>query len=322
MRYFVSILVSFLFVSLTHSQDLNKGLLLHYSFDGNAKDDSGNNYHGTAVNVTPVMDHNGIPNRAYHFDGTAYVDMPNVPELHPDLPVTIAFWLYIDDFNQVLIPFFDTDFSMDVYYGIFSTMLSSSKKIGVGYGDGGSISPGSRRSKGSDEIFEARRWYHVVFIVKGALDMDIYINGCPSPGRYSGTGDKKIKYAGNHGTIGRVDSENTPGPIYYLNGSIDEFYMWDRALTAEEVALLYLGNMNYDIELGGDKILCEGREYPISVQPIYDRITWSTGDTTPTLIVTKPGKYWVEGFKENCFYFRDTVEFKGSKCLKGGCGCK
>ena len=50
--------------------DPNRGLLVHYPFDGNANDESGNNNNGSVTGATLIPDRHGNTNKAYSFDGT------------------------------------------------------------------------------------------------------------------------------------------------------------------------------------------------------------------------------------------------------------
>ncbi|MBM4114082.1 MAG: hypothetical protein FJ253_12060, partial [Phycisphaerae bacterium] len=44
-------------------------LVVHYTFDGNAQDSSGNGIHATVVGAALAPDRFGAPDKAYAFDG-------------------------------------------------------------------------------------------------------------------------------------------------------------------------------------------------------------------------------------------------------------
>jgi hypothetical protein len=70
----------------SYSQNLEEGMLLHYPFNGNAIDNSGNNHDGTIFGVTFGIDRFGNPDSAAYFDGVNdYINFPNIGELKPDL---------------------------------------------------------------------------------------------------------------------------------------------------------------------------------------------------------------------------------------------
>ena len=77
------------------SQVLARGaeLIAHYPFNGNARDVSGNEYHGTLLGPEPTWDRFGNEDGAILFHGTDHrIDLPH-EVLNGRLDVTIAFWL-------------------------------------------------------------------------------------------------------------------------------------------------------------------------------------------------------------------------------------
>ncbi|MHC4500421.1 MAG: hypothetical protein ACYS21_15075, partial [Planctomycetota bacterium] len=74
------------------------GLVLHYKFDGNANDNSGNNHHGTEVDGPTYVD--GKLGQAIHLDGVDdYVAIPaDVNYTGTDYPeVTVCTWIRTTD---------------------------------------------------------------------------------------------------------------------------------------------------------------------------------------------------------------------------------
>ena len=79
---FVTVLTAALFgggcasVKVTEEQ-LQEGLIGHYPFNGNAKDESGNKNHATTTATALSLDRNGTANQAYQFDGKkSYIEIP------------------------------------------------------------------------------------------------------------------------------------------------------------------------------------------------------------------------------------------------------
>ena len=82
-------------VQVVASQVLARGaeLIAHYPFNGNARDVSGNEYHGTLSGPVPTWDRFGNEDGAILFNGTDHrIDLPH-EVLNGRLDVTIAFWL-------------------------------------------------------------------------------------------------------------------------------------------------------------------------------------------------------------------------------------
>ena len=77
-------------------------------------------------------------------------------------------------------------------------------------------------------------WHHVVVVIKGATDITFYINGSDDGGTYSGNGGN-LTYSENGSSC--IGSNSGLGS--FSDGIIDEVMIFDKALTAEEVELLY-----------------------------------------------------------------------------------
>lgn len=211
------------------AQSLDDGLLLNYKFNGNANDASVNGLNGI-VNATLAEDRNGDPNSCYYFDGLSdYIDLPNSPILKPQLPVSISFWV---NFSSLSPGVLTTDFAQNIHTGVWVS-LSSEGKIAFNFGDAGSTNPSSRRTKIGETVLETGKWYHILGVVRGATDIDIFIDGINDCGIYTGTGGA-ITYSNSPGSIGRKDA-NPSLPPYYFHGFIDDFYYWSREVSIEEI---------------------------------------------------------------------------------------
>jgi len=231
---FAFLLVAFLFGT---TQNLNDSLLLYYPMNGSCIDASGNGFDATACTAVLTADRFGSPNCAYSFNGVdQYINWPNEPELHPMLPITISFWVKYDVNDYLTTFLFDTDYAENNYSGIFCN-LSPGMQVAFAFGDAsGSTTPSTRRSKAGTTVLIPGEWYFVVGVIRGALDMDIYVNCENDGGNYDGSGGP-MQYVGMPGTLGRLDG-NTSEPPRYFDGSLDEFRYWNRALTATDVDAL------------------------------------------------------------------------------------
>jgi len=168
---------------------------------------------------------------ALEFDGVNdYVDLGNDNSLKPPLPVTISAWIklpVLDSYGQII----GLDDQSSRYYGIW--IHTGTGGIAVGYGDGGTHGPHSRRSKGGvGPALEVDVWYHITTVVTNAIDMDIYINATNVAGTYSGTGGN-LTYSNGKSSIG-----SRLGLSSEFNGAIDEVSIWNRVLTAEQIRTL------------------------------------------------------------------------------------
>ncbi len=182
---------------------------------------------------------------ALDFDGVDdYVNLGNDSSLKPDLPVTLSAWVKLSVLNNG-----ETIISLDDpainYYGVFF-QIHPDNYVHVSYGDGGPATISSRRGKTGTTSLNSGTWYHVAAVVKGATDMDLYINGYDDGGSYNGGGGS-LAYSSGDSFMG-----STGGSRSFYNGTIDEVVIYNRALSAEEIqGLMYIRPDTTDLSLIG-----------------------------------------------------------------------
>lgn len=93
-------------------------------------------------------------------------------------------------------------------------------------------------------------WYHVAGTYNGTT-LTVYLNGSPTSATFSGT----LSNTSGPTTIGARNSNNTN----WFNGKIDEVRVYNRALSATEIAGLYT-NKFYPQNIGGLWSLKEGQD--------------------------------------------------------------
>ncbi|NEN22721.1 T9SS type B sorting domain-containing protein [Cryomorpha ignava] len=217
---------------------LTNGLLLDYQLNGNFLDSSPNGYNGTGFNGTFANDNMGNPQGALAANGNnTYVEFPNVPELKPDFPITMAVRVSFDylDGTQIIAA---TDFGVNTHSGAW-LQVSSQDKITASYGNaGGGFNGSSRHGKQANFNLQSYTWYSIVAIFRGYQDIDIYIDCELQEGFYTGNA-QTIGYTDAAGSLCRKrGSPESTTPPYYLSGDIDYFMYWDRELTPEEIVPL------------------------------------------------------------------------------------
>lgn len=232
MKRILTFLSLVLFISV-YGQTKDEGLLLHYPFSGNSNDISGNNYDGIC-NATLTVDRYGNTDSAYSFNGVdEYIDFPNVSQLEPELPVSISLWVKFDDLDETKTTVFTTDFAQNNHSGIWMNVTAQGY-LSIAYGDAsGNTTSANRRTKHGSTVLNTDIWYHIIVIIRGPHEMDIYIDCVYENGYYYGTGGD-LGYTSNPGSIGRKDA-HTSYPAYYFKGSVDDFRYWNRELTFNEI---------------------------------------------------------------------------------------
>lgn len=60
------------------------------------------------------------------------------------------------------------------------------------------------------------------------------------------------------------------------------------------------------LDLGPDKTICHGGATALGISKVLPNYLWSTGQTTPSIVVSVPGLYWLET-QTNCGAVRDSI---------------
>jgi gliding motility-associated-like protein len=245
--------IVFLLLFFSHllllGQDLSNGLLLHYNFSGNADDVSGNNMHGVVDGAVLTAGKDGSPNTAYSFDGlNDLINFPNDNFLKPSLPITFSATFMLSNVPPGSHIIVNTDFSLNTYFGAWLG-TNADMKLHLSYGAGfpDRTSPSDRRTFSTTNSINVGQWYNVVAIIRGATDMEIWIDCVKQNGTYSGTGSNSdLLYNTSpsiNGGLGMVDIAGSPP--YYMKGAIDDFKYWNRSLSLEETAIACVLSSNF-----------------------------------------------------------------------------
>lgn len=192
-----------------------------------------------ATTATSCSDGENEPeeNRAISFDGVDdYIDLGNI---YDDLgfPLTISAWVWLDPTATSpsgSIPIFDSQEGLAVYHG-FGFVTSTTSNIGISYGDGqGENHSAYRRSKSATFAPTTGRWVNYTGIIRGATDMDLYVDGINVGGSYVGTSALPMKSNSSSETA-KVGLIRQNGITIRFKGKIDELRIWKRSLTPTEV---------------------------------------------------------------------------------------
>ncbi len=226
---------------LTSPTGVDTSLKGYWSFNGKdmsgttAYDRSGAGNNGTLTNGPTITE--GKLGQALSFDGTDdYVSVPSSTSIYPSLPLTFSFWVKPNTVASAQGVFGARE---AVQHEGYWAAINSDGSIGISYGDWTTCGSGGRRTKTSAaSALVAGQWQHVVGILRGATDMTIYVNGTDVGGTYSGTGGTITYSALPILRLGAVGGSGGCSATY-LNGSLDEARLYNRALSAGEVAALY-----------------------------------------------------------------------------------
>src|SRR2546425_248810 len=211
------------------------GLVAWWPGDGDANDIAGSN-NGVLMNGATATSP-GLSGQAFSFDGIdSCVLLPNLVQSQPE--GTVEGWIKLHTWNWASAP--------DGRYFWASTQYlpdSGSSWDGADFGThpgfsrtGGELMSGLESNTGSWEwafsgvVPQTNVWYHVAG-TWGANGINLYVNGLlQGSNPYTGPAPDYLE----HSLLGRSSWPNS-----VTDGLIDEFSLYDRALSASEIAAIY-----------------------------------------------------------------------------------
>lgn len=223
-----------------HANTSRQGLVAEYLFTDYAFDtsDSGG-YDGTIIGANCSTEVTGKVNSACSFDGInddirlsngAFNDLTNG---------TVMFWInYTNHTPSNHVALFTasrlTDDSNAITISInYDNLLYVFSKLG-----GASQYSGKMQTP-----FPENTWTHVTWVKDGA-NHSIYMNGIIQPLTWGTDVNRNVHFNTIGGTVGyTIGQYRRSGNANYMKGGIDEFGIWDRALTSNEINKSY-GNGN------------------------------------------------------------------------------
>jgi hypothetical protein len=222
-------------------------LVIHYTFDGNADDSSGNNHHGIAEAGPTYVD--GKFGQAIHLDGfDDYVAITGVNYSsagHSE--VTACTWIRTSDGDGQIVTF---DRSEN-----FRLEIGGSYSGGTAWYAGGPGYVGWHLYTSTGQVdtedyagwpantgrIDDGQWHHVAGVFDNGT-LTIYIDGHPRESYFGGSSFGYGRYT-RYGFIGSGSEASYPPPSGrqngpYLEADLDELRIYNRALSRAEIAHL------------------------------------------------------------------------------------
>ncbi|MEI2738288.1 MAG: LamG domain-containing protein [Chitinophagaceae bacterium] len=215
--------------------------VFHYSFNGNLKDGSGNGLNGAdSFNITYTADRFGRTNQAAVFGGASnpsWILTPSLGSRITGFPMAISFWFKPVNVNSGQTIIKSDGFERSAASGFSITYGFRPGQIGFTIGDktlGGST--GTNYVVTPQNVLSNNTWQHIVVNVRGANDYDFYINGTKINNcTYGGAATSMVFYPEPvRGIIGNNDDY----PSYY-EGALDDYRIYTKVLSQQEVSSLY-----------------------------------------------------------------------------------
>ncbi len=205
---------------------ITDGLVAYYPFNGNILDESGNINNGIATDVVYNNNRYDKPNSAAYFDGQAFA---KIPPIGPTKSFSIAFWyktpvggMILNTDNIILSA--DDYIYQDIRYTFFRTSWKSFIGNSIGY-----------YNPAGNPVYLDDTWHHVV-VTHDAVNERIitFFDGVvrhnrPNSGYFAGNTTEI--------TLGKTIINALYAKDY--TGSIDDIYIFNRGVSAEEVTMIY-----------------------------------------------------------------------------------
>ncbi len=241
-------IVAFLLINnFSLCQGVSDGLIAFFPFDGNANNDVGSN-HGQVYGATLTTDRFGNTNHAYEFDGiNDYIAIPHSEVLNFGYndDFTISVWVKIANqqrdligTNNEIISKWDanrgTSYPYAIRYNNGTAESSSREKISALRWD-------SESCNNNPTILHSCKistdeWHHLVLMKQGNT-LYSYQDGLLTGQRIDNTSPSCNTKNSFPILVGKRDLNQR-----YFTGSIDDISFYNRALTEEEINILFTDN--------------------------------------------------------------------------------
>ncbi|PQJ09298.1 hypothetical protein CJD36_018795 [Flavipsychrobacter stenotrophus] len=234
------------------------GLVAWYPFAGNAYDYSGNGNSGVNYGATDATDRFGNTNSAYDFDGTwHFVDaaIATPIDLNTVAGLTMSTWCKMTDLS-----------------GLYGLSLLYNSGTGEGSGMYSDYYSQFLADAGIYDGAIAGAWYNIVTTLDTATNTKkLYINGVLQSTDLTGFSRVVL----DHLHIGKWSDYNG----WYANGQIDDISIYNRPLTADEIAQMYSAGT---LVVTGSSDACVGNTISLTASAVGG--TWSSDNTSVALV--------------------------------------
>ncbi|MGB0429926.1 MAG: LamG-like jellyroll fold domain-containing protein [Bacteroidia bacterium] len=208
-------------------------LVLDMHFNGNAKDSSGNSYHGTVYGATPSKDRFGEDSSAYFFDGKDdYIEIQSIDKLNKVSDrISISAWVKPESGN-----FYNTIIAHNGAHLIMQLLDKELQpailiqKLTFGYEK---ASEKFGRLVTNDTI-TTHGWTHLVCVYDSSQSkIQLYFNGVLG---YEGSAQGSLRNDKKEWWVG---ARNSPGFEEYFKGHIDDIKIFRCAIDSNKVKNLF-----------------------------------------------------------------------------------
>jgi len=210
---------------------VKEGLVAYYPFNGNANDESGNGNNGEVKGATLVKDRHGEGGKAYAFDGVDdLISVPHADSLNTPDGLSVSLWVKAEKKHtgQIISKGNGGQENYD-----YAMVVAADGKIVYGW----RTVPSKHIGTGTIKGIAVGDWHYVTVVhISGSMPI-LYLNGvAQSVSIYR---DQSSVRALWKSPIHMGVDPQPRGFSRYLNGSVDDIRIYNRALPEEQVKALY-----------------------------------------------------------------------------------
>lgn len=206
------------------------GLVGEWLFNGNANETTGLNNTGTLSGTNPTTNRKGVSNKALYFDGNddeiTVADHNNLS--HKNQEFTISYWMEPNDATQRGLQFIYYKGLHDYSSGEYGSFIYDEGNYLQSYILNNGLDYTNNVKWSGSPIIEWNKWQHVCW-VWNKNKIEVYIDG------------KLMKTTNINGVMANTATDlhigNKSG--YFYKGKLDDFRIYNRALSEDEVIQLY-----------------------------------------------------------------------------------
>ena len=220
------------------------GMVAYFPLDGNALDQSGNNFDGSITGATNIENYNGEADSAMDFDGDDYIETSAMIDDQLKEGATFSTWINVKEMGSEWSRFI-TNYSGSSPGGNclervgFIASITEDAGIRITYASDGNDFVGRISSPNTIAI---NQWHHITCLWRGEFEsssFEIYIDG-----QRADSEDFEDGFVNCGGLLESPLPFNfgrgfcAAGECGFFTGSIDEVRIYDRPLSEDEIAIL------------------------------------------------------------------------------------
>ena len=216
------------------------GLVGWWPFNGNASDESGNGYNAAVIGATLITDRFGNDNSAYSFDGIN--DFIQAPNYTSNSSFTVSCWVNMTTYNLNSLGANDMIFVQN-----HSGENNSSRSFMIGYRNFGNEYGSSAYIFNNNGVSGAyvgyltnqtppsvNIWHHFVSVFENGTYVKMYLDG-----ELINNNTENVPTHTNMPSLPIWFGKGVATQVDYLEGKLDDIGLWNRALTDQEITILY-----------------------------------------------------------------------------------